>query len=537
MTPNARVSIRRGLLQGTGALLIATLSHGVAHAQSCEALAGTTISAARIGLASGGATITASHLAQSPKLHAEYCEVLGVIAPQDPKAHPILFQVNLPKIWNHKTLQYGGGGMNGRLVSAVSPLPNASPGPTPLEKGYATFGTDSGHPETAPPMVESLFLNPEERDNFAFAAYKKLHDVGTAIAADYYGARPGHSYFVGISEGGREALVVAQRFGADFDGVIATVPAIAWTGINLSTYNFWVLQQNGGWMGPEKVKLVEQATLDSCDGLDGAVDGLIADPQACAAKLDLHKVRCPGGKDTGDQCLSDAQIALVYAIHKSIPYAFAASQGQSSYPGFGIGGEDTSGGLVPNVIDPRQNLDPMSRFGVANARLVLTGNPALAGPLNQAQYASRLRYYSLLMDAVDPDLGAFRAHGGKLILREHGADHVISPYGAARYAASLQKKYGPATREFVRFYFAPGLDHGGNGKRSDGSAIPSRIDMLAALEQWVEDGKAPGPQIVGSYASDAVTPDATLPLCEFPTYPYFKGGDVKSAVSYVCKAP
>jgi hypothetical protein len=161
-----------------------------------------------------------------------FCRVLGHIEPNDPKAPPIRFQVNLPLQWNVRSVQYGAGGFNGALITGVG-LPPAAPfdGPSPLARGFVTYGTDSGH-ESKPGEPSQLFAaNDEAFVNFAHVAYKKVHDAAVVLIERAYGIKPEKMYYMGSSEGGREGLTMAQRYPDDFDGIFARVPVINWTGL------------------------------------------------------------------------------------------------------------------------------------------------------------------------------------------------------------------------------------------------------------------------------------------------------------------
>ena len=232
------------LLLIAASVALAACSHAPSVKQpqtACSALAGRSIPAASIGLPSGPATVRSAELVapvpESVNGNAftpsapEYCKVLGSVASGDAKAQAINFQVNLPVQWNGKALQYGGGGFNGTLVTGLAPLRDAAPGdPLPIARGYATFGTDSGHQASAYPASEpgAFALNDEMLENFAYASYKKARDVAVDLMRQFYGRAPGQLYYFGGSEGGREGLTMAQRFPADYDGIVSVVPVINW---------------------------------------------------------------------------------------------------------------------------------------------------------------------------------------------------------------------------------------------------------------------------------------------------------------------
>jgi len=199
--------------------------------------------------------------------------VLGAVQPVDPNAPPVNFEVNLPADWNGKAVQYGGGGSNGVLITGLAPLRDARRDtPVPVVH-YLGHRFRPRQQETASPRA--FALNDEALVNMAYAAYKKTHDAGVRIARAFYDRAPAKTYFYGGSEGGREALMMAQRFPADFDGVVSVVPVANYTGGNLMRANLGQLQRDGGWISPAKLKLILNAVNAACDTLDGLEDGVI----------------------------------------------------------------------------------------------------------------------------------------------------------------------------------------------------------------------------------------------------------------------
>jgi feruloyl esterase len=319
------------------------------------------IPAADIGLPTGGATIESAELKQPTPLTLaelpfkplpsflavvpaapEYCKVLGAIAPVDPKAPPIRFEVNLPTQWNGSSVQFGGGGFNGTLITGLG-LPPLTPSdhPSPLARGFVTYGTDSGHQNAAGVPLQAFALNDEALTNFAYAAYKKVRDGAVVLMQRRYGRAPAKLYYVGLSEGGREGLTMAQRFPGDFDGILSGVPVINWVGLQAAGTRAGVAQFGGGWIGPDQVKLVNDAVITACDQLDGLADGIISNYDGCKRVFDATKLTCAAGVETG--CLSEAQLNAVKAIHTPFEFSFALANGLHSYPGWGLGGEGAAG--------------------------------------------------------------------------------------------------------------------------------------------------------------------------------------------------
>jgi pimeloyl-ACP methyl ester carboxylesterase len=331
---------------------------------SCESLAGLTVPSSAIELATSGATITSTTLRPAtPEVvgpdevtHAlpEYCEVSGSIHPVDPAAPPINFQVNIPTRWNQMTVQVGGGGLNGSipssLASNVPPTGRAFPPDAdyPMSDGYAMYGGDSGHQD--PSTDATWALNDEAWQNFGYASLKKTHDVAFSVIRALYGKKPKVSYFVGNSQGGREALEVAQRYPKDYDGVVATAPLMGYSAHVIHKTLLATVQMGPGWISPAKYEVVADEVMRQCDALDGLDDGVIGNYLRCEAQFDPLKVaqpydaiRCPDGGDAADDCVSDAQIATLNQMHRPTEFGYELANGWTEFPGYGVGREAFSG--------------------------------------------------------------------------------------------------------------------------------------------------------------------------------------------------
>lgn len=472
-----------------------------------------------------------------------FCKVLGHIEPVDPKAPPVKFQVNLPVEWNGRSVQYGGGGFNGVLITGLG-LPPAYPfdKPSPLARGFVTYGTDSGH-ESRPGEPPQLFaLNDEAFENFAHRAYKKVRDAAVVLMERAYGKKPDKMYFMGSSEGGREALTMAQRYPDDFDGIFARVPVINWVGLQHAGTRSGLVTMGEGWINPARVKLVGDAVRAACDKADGSDDALVQDPVGCKAAFKVETLRCADGK-SGDQCLTDAQIKAVDTLHATYKFPFTLANGLDDYPGWGVSGEDTPAigptggwmawwlGTAPPAQPPAPNNGIGWIYGAGGTQYVFARDPKLDVTTYKVEdHKARLLEVSSLMDSTDPDLSRFRARGGRLIMLEHMADYAQSPYAGIRYFESVERKLGKAeTAEFARLYTAPGVDHVGSG-------APANVDMLSVLVDWVEKGTAPGDLEVTEQKVEApsfVTLRA-MPLCRWPAWPHYKSGAVTAASSFTC---
>jgi pimeloyl-ACP methyl ester carboxylesterase len=522
---------------------------------SCPQLTGKLLAANEIALPSRGARIVSATLMPASSSAPLHCKVLGQVTSIDPAAKPIEFQVNLPAQWNSKALQYGGGGFNGTLVSGMTPLRDAAPTDAlPIARGYVTYGTDSGHKVTDYPAGEpgAFALNDEMLENFAYASYKKVKDVAVSVMTSLYGKRPSKVYYVGGSEGGREGLAMAQRFPADLDGVISVVPVVNWSGL----FHAFVRNQQpllSGGFNPAKVALVAKATNAACDALDGLVDGVVNNYQACQGKVNLSALRCPEGADSGAHCLSDTDLNLLQLLHSPTTFPFALANGLTSYPAWWYGHEDSldgptapsfvrwvSGRATPGVPPDAATTSTHWLYGSSWIRYAILrdalGDVAWYDP---AAHQERVQRTSALMDATNPDLKPFFARGGKLILRENAGDRAQSPQMGIEYFGAMEAAVGKAQAEAsARLYVSPASTHTGNAQSvTTRAAVPTMADLLDLLDAWVSQGKAPPDAIVQtSHAGQApFAVQASRPMCRFPAYPHYVGGQTNLASSYSCR--
>lgn len=556
----ASAALLAGCASGPPTSAVNPLSLGSDPAAACAALtAPVPASVIRAGdVPSGAASIdSATWMPATPLAVAErgptpagritpatpaFCRILGRIAPVDSTAPPILFQLNLPAQWNGRSVQYGGGGFNGVLINALA-LPPAQrfDTPTPLAQGFITVGTDSGHQTKPNEPPQTFALNDEALLNFAHASYKKVRDVSVAIAQRAYGRAPAKLYFVGSSEGGREGLTMAQRYPDAFDGIFSRVPVIHWTGLQHAGLRDGLATVGDGWIRPAQVQTVHKAVLAACDAADGLADGIVSDPVGCRQRFDVNKLQCTSVPD--DNCLTPTQVKAVQTLHAPIEFGFALANGLRSYPGRGPSGEGlppfgpTGGwgawwlGSAPPAFPPVQANGIAWFYGAGAIQFFYAQNPnADLRSYRPENHLARVQQVSALMDSTNPDLSAFAARGGKLILLENLADYAQSPYAGIQYHGSVVQKMGRATVDgFFKLYTAPGVDHVGFG-------APANVDMLPALTAWVEQGRAPaGLQLVEqAVQAPGFAVQRARPLCEWPAWPRYKGGDENAAASFEC---
>jgi hypothetical protein len=577
------LTLRTGLVSGPLVGLIAVLFAGLSGCANlkssdthqippppstptaCADLKGLLIAAPSIGLATTGATVTDAAVVPAAGAGmaalGEYCRVLGEIAPVDPAAPKIKFQVNLPSAWNGKAMMFGGGGYNGVVATGVGNLPA---GPTnqafPLGRGYATFGSDSGHQAGPATSRDGSFAaNDEALRNFSGDALKKTRDAAVIVMQTHYAKSPTRSYFAGGSTGGREALLAVGNWPRDFDGAIVLYPA--WNAAVLNLH-FGVMSramaQPGAYMNRDKRKALLEASLETCDALDGVRDGIVANVRACEAAFDPNTaklrdkpLRCDGGADTGNDCLSDPQIAGVMALERPLVLDYKLASGENGYPGFTTWGTDFG---VPKDL-PLQNLvltlslgtlapaHPMpavkppdsppygSTFYEQWVKYAVTRQPGFNAlsldPRAPGPWQARIQALTQLQDANRTDYSAFKARGGKIVMAHGMHDALVSPRATRQLMDRLRQTMGAAALDsMLRYYEIPSYGHAAS------TTFNAAWDSLTTLENWVEKGQAPPPQQV---ADTAGVPGRTRPLCEWPAWPRYRGsGDVNVAASFEC---
>lgn len=530
----------------------------------CSQLNSLVIPASQIGMPTTGAQVSSAVLVPAAGTGAnymgEFCEVLIKIRPANidtlNPAPDIQVLLKLPTIWNRKSMMFGGGAFNGNynvVNTVLATLPSLA---SPLARGYAVFASDSGH-QMSPPFLArgaAFAINDEALNNFAGDALKKTRDTAMVVIAAYYGGGPERSYFHGGSNGGREALVVAKKWPTNFDGLIVPFPALSFTGLLLQGGRVArALQEPGAYLSFGKRRLIRDFGVQICDGLDGVEDGVISNVTKCKKLLGTERgtrliasLRCANGVDTGDSCLSDAQLNMLKTVQTPIRYESPLPSGESSYPGLMVWGSDW--GIDP--FDPNSNaltivglnLAAPSNPVAANQsffavfwdqwmRYFIARDPSLDSlqidPQNLGVWQDRVNTVSMLTDANSSDLTEFHAHGGKLLMLQGMTDLTVTSASTDRFFRNLRKTMGVQNvREFARYYRVPGYGH------ALSSTFNAGWDSVSTLEDWVEHGIAPSQQIV---TDKSRLPTRTRPLCEYPTWPRYTGhGDADQASSFTC---
>ncbi|HEY1308196.1 MAG TPA: tannase/feruloyl esterase family alpha/beta hydrolase [Vicinamibacterales bacterium] len=506
---------------------------------NCASLQGFEINASAIGVPTGGAVVqTATVVAASATGNAngDFCKVNGIIKPHNPTSPNMEFEVNLPLAWNRRVLQMGGGGYDGNLVTGLTPF-TLQPAnvDNPLKQGFVTLGSDGGHKASGPGFDGRFALDDEALLSYGKQSIKKAHDAGIAIIRKAYGRAPERFYFIGGSQGGHEALDAAARYPNDYDGVVAHYPAYNVTMLHLGSLNAGrAVYADGGkaWISPAKTKLITDAVYAKCDDLDGVKDGIVSDVKACTKAFDVKTLRCANGADTGDTCLSDAQLGAVAKISSDYKPGVTVA-GMDTFPRWalleGALFQVSNFGKAPQPGNPINGSEALLySAGDQTAKFIITRNPKLdTMTFDPTQWKDRIATVASIMDVTDVSLAKFKAKGGKIVMTHGTADDFITPHNSELYYQRQVKEFGqPGVDGFMRFYMIPGFGHGFG-------VFNTKFDSLKLLQDWVEKGQAPK----GVTAVDG-NPNAnrSRPLCEWPKWPKFTGapGTENSAASFTC---
>jgi feruloyl esterase len=343
-----------------------------------------------------------------------------------------------------------------------------------------------------------------------------------AVLSAYYGRGSRLSYWNGCSTGGRQGLIAAQKYPDDFDGIIAGAPASNYT--RLCAWRLAleaaVLKDPGKAVPPAKLAILNKAVLAACDALDGIKDGLLSDPRKC--HFDPATLLCRGSVQ--DSCLTAPQIEAV-----KMAYAPAKTKrGETIYPGLPPGGEAGWAALSGAAAEP-------GALNVGMFQYVAHEDPTWDWRTFDLERDTALAdQKGGYMNAMDPDLSAFKKRGGKLLIyhgwNDGASGGAISPLNTLDYYASVLARMGPKQEDWMRVFMAPGMAHCGDGPG------PNQFNALAALERWRESGAAPAQITAARVTNNRV--DMTRPLCPYPEVSVYKGiGSTNDAANFVCKAP
>jgi hypothetical protein len=513
----------------------------------------------------------------------EHCEVVGSINQRtglDGYPYEIKLRLRMPSDWNGRFFMEGGSGTNGSLSAALGNL-GGGQSANALSRHFATISTDGGHDNSvnnnpAALGTVSFGMDPQARLDMGYNSYDQVTLAGKAAVAAFYGKGPDKSYFIGCSEGGREGMMLSQRFPAHYDGIVAGAPGYqlpkagisgAWTTQSLATAAVGTDPDgaplvNKSFSDPD-LFLLTKAILGSCDALDGLADGIVGNYSACQAVFDPstainpatgQSLQCSGAKN--EECLSQVQIDAIKRA-MSGPVDSSGNQLYNKWPwDAGMSGYDGTAyfqgwrswwiGAFNSNSNSAQRVNGFS----ARSWLVDFATPPEPMPLNQV--ATRMMNFNFDVDspkifatsgaftqssmqwhgATSTDLQQFRSRGGKLILYHGMSDGAFSALDTMAYYERLGTAT-PQVSEFSRLFLVPGMGHCSGGPGTD------RFDMLTPLVSWVEDGVAPERIEASSSTPSFFGVSArTRPLCPYPQIARYDGtGDINDATNFVCSNP
>ena len=470
-----------------------------------------------------------------------YCRVRAVVRPA------IHVEVRLPvdSAWNGRYFQSGCGGLCGDVLTDYPHLFNSSlPG---LARGYATATSDTGH---AGSNVDGRwgYASPQAEEDFAYRSIGATATLAKAVIRQFYAPRTAvPSIFSGCSTGGRLAVKAALKYPNEFNGIVAGAPGLDYPGL-VGTAFAWLERANTGPDGgrvfnagnTDKAKLIYETTLAQCDGLDGVVDGSIADPRRC--RPDLSALAC--GLADGPQCLSSVELRTLELWRRGAQdrfgrplYPGGVPEGSELYWGLWLTGAPAYAAAFPNGFVPPIALDFL-RY------LAFETDPGPAYQLTDFDFdrdPARMSASAALLNADDPDLGAFQKAGGRMLMYHGWADPLVTPYKSVDYFEAVAARAGgsDAADGFVRLFMIPGMDHCGvQSAASPGPGVDERsIDPLTALEHWLFDGSAPDTLTMHAWGPDNSSVAWSRPICRFPQRTVLKdgAGDWRDPASWTCR--
>jgi len=501
----------------------------------------------------------------------EHCEVLGKLNERtgiNGQCYAINFRLRLPTAWNGRFFFQGGGGTNGIVGNALGVLQGQQP-TVALALGYAVVAQDAGHDNmvNSDPMrggAQAFGFDPQARLDYGYDSYDQVTQVAKTLIRHYYNRAADKSYYVGCSEGGREGMMMSQRFPSYFDGILSCAPGVrlpraavaqAWdsqafaaVARQANLYDSTKQPFLNKTFTDDDLLLASSAVLAACDGLDGLTDGMIHNFTACTTAVvqpKLVTITCRGSKT--DSCLSPSQVTAL----KTVVAGPRTSKGEMIYAPWawdaGISGQNwrawklgpysapansaISVGLSANALAAVATTPPTPLPTTGGSAVAFSLNFAMDGSLRAISNTSDVYRASPadFMRADSTDLSAFKAHGGKLVIAQGVSDPVFSIVDTINWWNDLNRVNGGRANEFVRLFAVPGMNHCAGGPATD------QFDAFGALVDWVEKGVAPN-RIVAAARMSAPWPGRTRPLCVYPQQARYRGtGSIEDAENFVCR--
>ena len=462
--------------------------------------------------------VTAAHVpasAEAPK----HCRISGQILPE------IRFEVSLPAAWNRRFYMFGNGGYAGESLEAPNRVATRN---RALQRGFAVAQTNTGHDAATEPLA-AFAVNRQKLLDYSFRAVHVTAETGKKLAESHYGLAPARSYFDGCSTGGRQGLILAQRFPADFDGIVVGAPVLNFSATMVS-YAWIARGLAAAPIAPAKLKILAERVYATCDPQDGLKDGLITDPRQCRFQPGRDLPKCSGeAEDAG--CFTTRQIEALERV-----YADVMSQGKRFFPGWPAGAEiagpEGRSGWEPWIVNAAGRTIGVN-FSETFFRYM--GFPEQDPRYDLSRFdfdrdPGRLGWIHEVLDATDPDLTRFQTRGGKIVMYYGWADPALNPLMGVEYYQQVAERLGARTSGFFRLFMVPGMFH------CRGGVGTSEFDALTPLAGWVERSTAPEKIVASRTLNGKVV--RTRPLCPYPQVATYQGaGSIDEAGSFTCQAP
>ena len=467
-----------------------------------------------------------------------HCLVRGVINPRTGvagKPYGIHFELRLPVAWNRRFLFQGGGGTDGFLAPALGSIPSQGSTAVPaLLRGYAVVSQDGGHEGTDTDFAQDQ----QARLDYAYASTGQVMVVAKQLIQRFYGTHALKSFFMGCSNGGREAMIAAQRYPTEFDGVVAGNPGfrLAYAGVGEA----WDSQQFmrvapvnargekvvANAFTQSELDLVNRAVLDRCDAKDRLKDGVVNAWERC--DFQISAVQCGPGRIQG--CLSSDKVKVLETVFEGAKNS-RGDNVYASWPwdagintiGWRVWKLGTSQTAQPNAISFTLGASSLGSYFMTPyqrafdvLRFDFDGDPA------------KVQQTAAINDADSTFLTTFAERHGKLIIFQGVSDPVFSANDIRDWYRQLQHDMGRETSDFARLFMIPGMTHCGGGSGLDD------IDPLTALERWTDEDMAPG-ALVGKGTLPGDTRPRSQPICAYPQIAVYRGGDERAASSFECE--
>lgn len=443
-----------------------------------------------------------------------HCKILGTISKE------INFELLLPERWNERFVMGGGGGFVGSIANMAR---------SKVNEGYATAGTDTGHKGSGI-KADWALDNMERQVNFGHLAVHRTAAVAKHLIYRYYCSDPAYSYFIGCSRGGGQAMMEAQRYPEDFDGIVAGAPAFNWPAIGAEfIQNIQLIYPDPKKLDEpvitkDNLQLLQSAVLKQCDNLDGIADQIINDPRDCSFDFSVLPI-CPANA-AEKNCFTSQQLKVIKAIYKG-----AENREGKIYAGFPLGGENEPGGWAPWITGPNQGTMALNfpslqfAFGTEMFKYLVFQDPNWDyTAYDFSNFAEDTRYASAYLDATSTNYSALKNRGGKMIIYHGWNDPALSALATIEHYKEVEKN-DANLRDYLRLFMLPGVLHCGGGPG------PDQTDWIELIRDWVENGKAPERVIVSKRQNDETI--ITRPVFPYPRKAIYNGkGDPNKESSF-----